>query len=237
MSDHDSTIDLLTMKPQEYSRTYVPASTKLDNWGDLEKVFDELLERIRDIRSSERRMYLRVREILALAADYAPNETETQSFFQIVQNKLHFAATGLTAPELIASRANSAESNMGLTTWKGDLVRKADVIVAKNYLNETEIDELNRIVVMFLDFAEDQARRRKQIFLNDWKERLDDFLKFNDRSVLQNAGNVSREEADKKATEEYDKFSAQRREAVESQAAAETMRQLEDIARKRQDKK
>jgi len=129
--------------------------------------FDELLERIRDIRASERRVYLRVREILALAADYAPTEPETQLFFQTVQNKLHFAATGMRAPELIASRASADEPNMGLTSWKGGVVRKGDVTVAKNYLREDEIDELNRIVVMFLDFAEDQARRRKQVFLND----------------------------------------------------------------------
>jgi hypothetical protein len=117
--------------------------------------FDELLERIRDIRSSERRVYLRVREILALAVDYSPTEPETQVFFQAVQNKLHFAATGKTAPELIAERADSAQPNMGLTAWKSGVVRKGDVTVAKNYLSEAEINELNRIVVMFLDFAED----------------------------------------------------------------------------------
>ena len=157
--------------------------------------FDELLERIRDIRASERRVYLRVREILALAADYSPSEPETQVFFQTVQNKLHFAATGKTAPELIAERADSAQPNMGLTTWKGGVVRKGDVTVAKNYLREDEINELNRIVVMFLDFAEDQARRRKQIFLHNWQTRLDDFLRFNERAILPDAGKVSREEA------------------------------------------
>src|SRR5258708_7297326 len=142
--------------------------------------FDELLERIRDIRASERRVYLRVREILMLAADYAPSEPETQTFFQTIQNKLHFAATGKTAPELIAGRADSAKPNMGLTAWKGGMVRKGDVTVAKNYLREDEINELNRIVVMFLDFAEDQARRRKQIFLQTWQARLDDFLQLNE---------------------------------------------------------
>ena len=128
--------------------------------------FDELLERIRDIRASEQRVYLRVREILALAADYSPSDPETQVFFQAVQNKLHFAVTGKTAPELITERADATRPNMGLTAWKGGVVRKGDVTVAKNYLREQEISELNRIVVMFLDFAEDQARRRKQIFLN-----------------------------------------------------------------------
>jgi len=127
--------------------------------------FDELLERIRDIRASERRMYLRVRELLALAADYDPKDEEAQHFFQIVQNKLHFAVAGKTAPELIAERADATQPNMGLTTWKGDVVRKGDVTIAKSYLHEDEISELNRIVVMFLDFAEDQSRRRKQVFL------------------------------------------------------------------------
>ena len=146
--------------------------------------FDELLERIRDIRASERRVYLRVREILALASDYSPSEQETQVFFQTVQNKLHFAATGKTAPELIAERADATQPNMGLMAWKSGVVRKGDVTVAKNYLREEEINELNRIVVMFLDFAEDQARRRKQIFLRNWQTRLDDFLQLNERAIL-----------------------------------------------------
>ena len=192
--------------------------------------FDELLERIRDIRASERRVYLRVRDILALAADYAPTEARTQEVFQIVQNKLHFAATGHTAPELIAARADAAQPNMGLTSWKADAVRKADVTVAQNYLNEQEVEELNRIVVMFLDFAEDQARRRKQIFLDHWKTRLDEFLRFNDRDVLSHAGRVSRETADRKAAEEYDAFAARRRAHVEAEGEAE-MRQLEETAK------
>jgi hypothetical protein len=117
--------------------------------------FDELLERIRDIRASERRMYLRVKEIFALAADYQPSAPDCVKFFQIMQNKLHFAAAGQTAAELIAARADHTKPNMGLTTWKGAAVRKADVTVAKNYLSEEEISELNRIVVMWLDYAED----------------------------------------------------------------------------------
>jgi hypothetical protein len=192
--------------------------------------FDELLERIRDIRASERRMYLRVREIFALAADYAPNEAETHRTFQIVQNKLHFAATGKTAPELIAERANAASPNMGLTSWKGDVVRKGDVTIA-NYLYAGEIEELNRIVVMFLDFAEDQARRRKQIFLRDWQTRLDEFLRFNDRNVLPGAGTVSREEADEKAEREYEHFASRRRSHREAEGETELMRQLEETAK------
>lgn len=151
--------------------------------------FDELLERIRDIRASERRMYLRVREIFALAADYEPSTPESIKFFQVMQNKLHFATTGKTAAELIASRADHTQPNMGLTTWGGADVRKADVVVAKNYLRDDEIAELNRIVVMWLDYAEDQAKRRRQVFLRDWERKLDEFLAFNERRVLPHAGN------------------------------------------------
>ncbi|MGG7056520.1 virulence RhuM family protein [Nitrosomonas sp. ANs5] len=194
--------------------------------------FDELLARIRDIRASERRMYLRVREIFALAADYEPSAKESIQFFRIIQNKLHYAATGHTAAELILNRADASKPNMGLTVWKGEIVRKSDVTVAKNYLGETEIEELNRIVVMWLDFAEDQARRRKQVFLRDWQERLDQFLQFNEREVLDNAGRVSKQQADAKAGREYDAFAAQRRAKLEEAGAADTIRMLEEIARK-----
>lgn len=199
--------------------------------------FDELLARIRDIRASERRMYLRVREILALAADYAPHAEETQAVFQTVQNKLHFAVTRQTAPELIAARADATKPNMGLPAWKGGAVRKEDVTVAKNYLNAEEIAELNRIVVMFLDFAEDQAKRRKQVFLRDWQTRLDDFLRFNEREVLPNAGKVSREAADRKAGEEYERFAARRRALQEAAGEADTLRQLEEAAKVLPDRK
>jgi hypothetical protein len=185
--------------------------------------FDELLERIRDIRASERRVYLRVREILALAADYEATEPETQVFFQTIQNKLHFAATGKTAAELIAERADASQPNMGLTSWHGGVVRRGDVTVAKNYLREDEIEELNRLVVMFLDFAEDQARRRKQIFLQNWVTRLHDFLDLNERAILPDSGKVSREEAHQLAEEEYERFAARRRAALEAQGAADLL--------------
>ncbi|HEY4248983.1 MAG TPA: virulence RhuM family protein [Lacunisphaera sp.] len=194
--------------------------------------FDELLERIRDIRSSERRVYLRVKEILALAADYAPSEPETQVFFQTIQNKLHFAATGKTAPELIAERADPARPNMGLTAWKGGVVRKSNVTVAKNYLREEEIVVLNRIVVMFLDFAEDQAERKKLIFLRNWQTKLDEFLRFNDREILSDAGKVSRGQADALAEQAYDRFADRRREAIEAEAENETLKLIEDVAKK-----
>ena len=158
--------------------------------------FDELLERIRDIRASEQRMYLKVRDIFALAADYQPDAAETQQFFQVIQNKLHWAVTGKTAAELIAERADHTQTNMGLTTWKGAKVRRTDVTVAKNYLREGEIQELNRIVTMYLDYAEDQARRRKVLYMRDWREKLDAFLQFNERDILTNAGKVAKEVAD-----------------------------------------
>lgn len=193
--------------------------------------FDELLERIRDIRASERRMYLRVREIFAMAADYSPTLAETARFFQVIQNKLHFSVTGKTAPEIIRERADASRAYMGLTSTKSGPVRKADVTVAKNYLLEGEIGELNRVVVMWLDFAEDQAKRRKEIFLKDWEEKLDSFLRFNDRDVLPNAGRVSKNQADAYAEEEYARFAAQRREMLEAEGADFNARMLEEAAK------
>ena len=192
--------------------------------------FDELLERIRDIRASEKRMYLQVRNILALAADYDSTAAKAQEFFQTVQNKLHFAITGRTTPELIADRADAGKPNMGLTAWKGGAVRKADVTVAKNYLSEAEIAELNRIVVMFLDYAEDQAKRRKQVFLNDWRQKLDEFLRFNERGVLPGPGRVSREQADRIAHDHYTRFEERRRTVAEMEAEAALNQQLKDAA-------
>jgi hypothetical protein len=193
--------------------------------------FDELLERIRDIRASERRMYLRVREIFAMAADYSPSLPETTQFFQVIQNKLHFTVTGKTAAELIAQRANTGLPNMGLTTWKSGSVQKADVKVAKNYLNEQEVSELNRIVTMWLDYAEDQARRRKEVFLKDWAEKLDAFLKFNERDVLEGAGKMSKKQADAHAEAQYEEFAARRRALLEADGEAFNMRALEDAAK------
>ena len=193
--------------------------------------FDEMLERIRDIRASERRMYLRVKEIFAMAGDYDPTWLETTKFFSVIQNKLHFAATGMTAPQLILSRADHMKANMGLTNWKSGEVRKTDVATAKNYLKEQEIEELNRIVVMWLDYAEDQARRRKQVFMKDWEEKLDEFLRFNDRRVLPNAGSVSKKHAEDHAREEYDQFAQRRREYKEALGEKEAIKILEEAAR------
>ena len=183
--------------------------------------FDELLERIRDIRASEKRVYLRVREIFALAADYQPAFKDTTRFFQTIQNKLHFACTGQTAAQIVFNRADASQPLMGLTHTATGSVRKSDIKTAKNYLRQDEIGELNRIVTMWLDFAEDQARRKKQIFLHDWQEKLDRFLQFNDRDVLQGAGTISKKQADEKAAAEYERYAAAQRAIKEQQGESD----------------
>ena len=189
--------------------------------------FDELLERIRDIRASEKRVYLRVREIFALAADYQPSFKDTTRFFQIIQNKLHFACTGQTAAELVYRRADASQPLMGLThTATTGVVRKSDIKTAKNYLRQDEISELNRIVTMWLDFAEDQVKRKKQIFLHDWQEKLDQFLQFNDRNVLQGAGTITKQQADEKAAAEYERYAAAQRVIKEQQGESDIVELL-----------
>jgi hypothetical protein len=180
-------------------------------------------------------MYLRVREIFALAADDQPEDQATQVFFQIIQNKLHFATSGKTAPELISERADASKPNMGLTTWKAGIVRKGDVTIAKNYLNEEEITSLNQVVTMFLDYAEDQARRRKQVFMRDWRTKLDEFLRFNERDVLKDAGRITREEADRHAERQYGLFEERRRKELEAKGEgdfAASIAQLEGKVKK-----
>jgi len=172
--------------------------------------FEEQLARIRDIRSSERRMYQKVTDIYAqCSADYNPNEKITKQFFAAVQNKLHFAITGKTAAETIHERADSAKENMGLTVWKNSpkgAIRETDVVIAKNYLNEKELDHLNRIVTMYLDYAEMQAKRGILMRMKDWVSKLDVFLKFNEREILGDAGRMSHEVAESLALGEYEKY-------------------------------
>ncbi len=170
------------------------------------RYFDELLARIRDIRSSEKVFWRKVLDIYALSIDYDPHTDYSREFFAVVQNKMHWAAHGHTAAEIIDQRANATKSNMGLTTWSGEKPRKADVEVAKNYLSEKELDVLNRIVTMYLEFAELQALNRKPMHMRDWISKLDDFLKLSDREILTHAGAVSHEQALDKAREEYEKF-------------------------------
>jgi hypothetical protein len=175
-----------------------------------EDYFDELIVRIREIRASEKRFYSKIRDLYALAVDYDPTTDETKEFFQIVQNKLHWAITGQTAAEIIADRADASKPNMGLTSWKGAKVRRADVTIAKNYLNEDEIRSLNRIVTMYLDYAEEQAERRRPLYMRDWRDKLDGFLQFNERDVLRDAGRVSAQVAEKLALDQYETFAGRR---------------------------
>src|SRR3990167_828908 len=172
--------------------------------------FEEQLARIRDIRSSERRMYQKITDIYAqCSADYTPESDITKQFFATVQNKLHFAITGKTAAEIIHGRVDSAKVNMGLTVWKNSpkgKIRETDVVVAKNYLNERELDHFNRIVTMYLDFAEMQAKRGIIMYMKDWVSKLDAFLKFNERQILDDTGKVSHEVAEALALGEYEKY-------------------------------
>jgi hypothetical protein len=199
--------------------------------------FDNMLERIRDIRSSEKRFYQKIRDIYKLAVDYAPKAEETLEFFSIVQNKLHFAISGKTAAEIISERADARKPNMGLTSWRVAKVRRQDVTIAKNYLNEEEMEGLNRIVTMYLDYAEDQARRHRQIFMRDWRNKLDAFLKFNEREILKNPGKVSKEIADKLALKQYEVFNQHRLAMEAKQEALEDDRELKRIQNKIEKKK
>ncbi len=175
--------------------------------------FDELLERIRDIRASEARFYQKVREILALSEDYDPKSHIAQEFYATIQNKMLHAVAGGTAAELIKLRANPNQPNMGLTSWKGERVRKSDVATAKNYLGESEIKELNLIVTMFLDTAELRTRRRQTMKLAEWEGVLDGFLRSNELPILRNAGSISAARAEQIAFERYEVFDAKRKEA------------------------
>ena len=173
--------------------------------------FDELLERIRDIRASEKRVYQKVKEIFALSVDYDSKSPIAQNFFKSVQNKLEYAATGHTAPELIALRADASKDNMGLTSYKGAKVRRGDVTVAKNYMTHEEISTLNLIVNMYLDYAELQAKGHNPMHMADWERKLGDFLRFNGREVLQHLGTVKREVAEQLALNQYEQYDAHRR--------------------------
>jgi hypothetical protein len=194
--------------------------------------FDELLERIRDIRASEKRFYQKVRDIYSLAVDYDPNAAETQEFFQIVQNKLHWAITGKTAPEIIHERADARKDNMGLTSWKGGKVRKADVTIAKNYLQADEIKKLDRLVTMYLDFAEERAEEGVPLYMKDWRSLLDEFLKFNRKAILSNAGKVRKEIAEAFAVKQYEIFNADRIHRDDISAQKAEIEELENQVKK-----
>ncbi len=196
---------------RDYSiRGYVLDKERLKNGAFLNKeYFDNLLAEIREIRTSERNFYQKITDIYATAMDYTPEAETTKKFFATVQNKMHFAIHGRTAAELIVERANSKKDKMGLTTWKnaphGKII-KPDVVIAKNYLSEKEIKSLDRIVTMYLDYAEDQAERKIPMTMKDWVHKLNAFLQFNDRDVLNNPGKVSQEIAKAFAESEFEKY-------------------------------
>ena len=191
-------------------RGYVLDKERLKNGAFLsQEYYDQLLAEIREIRASERRFYQKITDIYATAMDYNPDDAATQSFFATVQNKLHFAIHGHTAAELIMQRADSAQPNMGLTTWKnapsGKII-KTDVSIAKNYLNEKEIKNLDRIVTMYLDYAESQAERNIPMTMSDWANKLNAFLQFNEKEILGNAGKVTQAIAKAFAESEFEKY-------------------------------
>ncbi len=178
--------------------------------------FEELLRRIQDIRTSERRFYQKITDIYATSIDYDPTQPESIAFFQTVQNKLHWAITGQTAAEIIHARADAGKPHMGLTSWRGAKVRKDDVVIAKNYLNEPELAALNNLVEQYLLFAEAQALRRVPMHMRDWIAKLDAFLTVNERAILEHAGKISHEMAKELAETEYDKFNRQRIAAADA---------------------
>ena len=174
--------------------------------------FDELLERIKDIRASEKRFYNKITDIYMTSVDYDVNIPATRQFFATVQNKLHYAITGQTAAEIIMGRVDAVKENMGLTSWKGKQVRKGDVTVAKNYLIEEEVKDLNHIVAMYLDFAQLQAKQQNPMYMKDWASKLDAFLQFNGQDVLTHAGIVKSEITKALAQSEYEKYHQKRLE-------------------------
>ena len=194
--------------------------------------FDEWLARIRDIKASEKRFYQKIKDIYVTAIDYDKTTQQAQEFFKKVQNKMLWAITAQTAAEIIEDRSDPQKANMGLTSWQGSIVRKGDVSTAKNYLNKNEVEELNRIVTMYLDYAEDQAKRRKAMTMAMWSEKLDAFLSFNERELLTHAGKIKATVAQKLAEERYDEFDTNRKKAEAEKADAEDIKELEKIAKK-----
>ncbi len=200
-----------TQRLREYIiKGFVLDDERLKNPDQPFDYFDELLRRIQDIRTSERRFYQKITDIYAISIDYDPTTDISINFFKTVQNKLHWAITGQTAAEIICDRADSEKTNMGLTNWRGEKVRKQDVIIAKNYLEEEELRALNNLVEQYLIFAEGQAMKRIPMHMKNWIEKLNGFLTLNDRKILEHAGKISHETAKELAESEYEKFNRKR---------------------------
>ena len=202
---------------------------RLKNPDGRPDYFDELLERIRDIRASEKRFYQKIKDLFALSSDYEADDKSTQMFFAETQNKLHYAVTGQTAAELIVSRANAEKPNMNLTSWKGSIVRKQDIYIAKNYLTHDEIDTLNRLVVIFLESAELRAKNRMDITIDFWRENVDKILDFQDKKILTNAGLISKVEMEKQVSEIYNNFDKRRKKFEALQADNEDLEELKKL--------
>lgn len=210
---------------------------RLKNPDGRPDYFDELLERIRDIRASEKRFYQKIKDLFALSSDYEADDKSTQMFFAETQNKLHYAVTGQTAAELIVSRANSDKSNMNLTSWKGSIVRKQDIFIAKNYLTHDEIDTLNRLVVIFLESAELRAKNRMDITMDFWRENVNKILDFQDKKILTHAGSISKTEMENQVLEIYKSFDKRRKEFEALQADKEDLEELKKIEQEIKSKK
>lgn len=208
---------------------FVMDDERLKNPDGRPDYFDELLERIRDIRVSEKRFYQKIRDLFALSSDYDADDKSTQMFFAETQNKLHYAVTGQTAAELIVSRANAEKPNMNLSSWKGSVVRKQDIFIAKNYLTHDEIDTLNRLVVIFLESAELRAKNRMDITIDFWRENVDRILDFQDKKILTNPGSISNAEMEKLVSKVYAQFDQRRKEYEAFQADNEDLEELKKL--------
>ena len=206
---------------------FVIDDDRLKNPDGRPDYFDELLARIRDIRASEKRFYQKVRDLFKLSNDYDETDKATQMFFAETQNKLLFAVTNQTAAEIVVSRADAQKQNMGLTSWKGTIVRKGDVFIAKNYLTEDEIDTLNRLVVVFLESAELRAKNRQDMTMDFWQENVDKLIEFNDKKLLKDRGSVSKSQMEKIAGQVYEDFNNKRKIADAQQADLEDLKQIE----------
>lgn len=202
---------------------------RLKNPDGRPDYFDELLQRIRDIRASEKRFYQKLRDLFSLSSDYVKEDKATQMFFAETQNKLLYAITHQTAAELIVTRADINKPNMGLTTWKGSIVRKGDVIIAKNYLQKEEIEDLNRLVDIFLTSAEMRVKERRDLTLDYWRNNVDALLTFQGKDILQGKGEVSNASMESIAHKVYDEFNAKRKQLEAKQADADDLKMLEDI--------
>ena len=205
---------------------------RLKNPDGRPDYFDELLLRIRDIRASEKRFYQKIRDLFALSSDYEKSDKATQMFFAETQNKLLYAVTHQTAAELIVSRADASQPNMGLTTWKGSIVRKGDVIIAKNYLQTEEIDSLNRLVDIFLTSAEERVKGRRDLTLDYWRKNVDSLLTFQEKDILQGAGSITNYEAEETAKQVYDVFNTKRKQMEAQTADADDLKLLEDLEKR-----